>query len=501
MPPFCLICLYYTLKSLKSKYFTVFSFIFVIIPNKDLQKLFTFLKISGIINIIMCIMGENLKNLKNRTVGIYTLGCKVNQYESQAIAELFEREGFTVLSYNQVCSVYIINTCTVTAESDRKARQFIRRAISKNPSAYILVTGCFAQRSPQDVGNIEGVDYICGSANKTSVLQAALDLMAKGKKNDSPQYAVSSLRDAAFEEMNITHFERTRAYVKIEDGCENRCAYCAIPSARGHVRSKAPGDVIAEVERLVAGGCREIVLTGIETASYGRDLNGVTLSDLLCKIDAIEGIGRVRLGSLDPSLMREDFVEKIAGLSSLAPHFHLSLQSGSDRILSAMKRKYNSQKMLQNIENIKKHIPDVRLTTDVIVGFPGETEEDFLDTLEMAEKIRFLDIHVFTYSKRAGTVAATLPNQIPEQVKKERSARLSARQKEIKNELLSELVERGKPVDVLFETYENGVAMGHTAAFEEFAVECDRRLSGENYSVLPQRVENGVCIGLLVKED
>lgn len=449
----------------------------------------------------MCIMGENLKNTENKTVGIYTLGCKVNQYESQAIAELFEGEGFTVLPCNRECAVYVINTCTVTAESDRKARQFIRRAISKNPAAYILVTGCFAQRSPQAVGAIEGVDYICGSANKTSVLQAALELMDRGKKNDSPKYAVNSLDGADFEKMNITHFERTRAYVKIEDGCENRCAYCAIPSARGRVRSKAPSDVICEVEKLVAGGCREIVLTGIETASYGRDLDGVNLADLLCRVDAIEGIGRVRLGSLDPSLMREDFVKRIAGLHSLAPHFHLSLQSGSDRILAAMKRKYNSQMMLANIETIKKYIPNVRLTTDVIVGFPGETEEDFLCTMEMAEKIRFLDIHVFTYSKRAGTVAASLPGQIPEQVKKERSARLSARQREIKNELLFELVEGNKPVDVLFETYTDGVATGHTAAFEEFAVRCDRSLSGETHSVLPQTVENGVCIGILVKED
>ncbi len=446
-------------------------------------------------------MGENLEISQSKTVGIYTLGCKVNQYESQAIAELFEKEGFDVLPHDRPCSVYIINTCTVTAESDRKARQFIRRAISKNPAAYILVTGCFSQRSPQAVGAIEGVDYICGSANKTSVVRAALDLMTQGKKNDSPQYAVSSLEGADFEKMNITHFERTRAYVKIEDGCENRCAYCAIPSARGRVRSKAPGDVIAEVETLVAGGCREIVLTGIETASYGRDLEGVTLADLLCRVDSIPGIGRVRLGSLDPSIMREDFVKRIAGLHSLAPHFHLSLQSGSDKILAAMKRKYNSRMMLEHIENIKKYIPGVRLTTDVIVGFPGECEEDFLDTVAMAEKIRFLDMHVFTYSKREGTVAATLPNQIPEQVKKERSARLSARQKEIKNELLIELVERGKPVEVLFETYENGVATGHSAAFEEIAVKSDRPLHGETYSVLPKRVENGICIGILVKED
>ncbi len=442
-----------------------------------------------------------MKIPENKTVGIYTLGCKVNQYESQAIAEFFEGAGFTVQPCGYVSGVYVINTCTVTAESDRKARQFIRRAISKNPDAYILVTGCFAQRSPEAVGSIEGVDYVCGSANKTSVLNAALELMARGEKNTSPEYAVSSLEGAEFEKMNITRFDRTRAYVKIEDGCENRCAYCAIPSARGHIRSKSPDDVLREVETLVEGGCREIVLTGIETASYGRDLEGVTLADLLCRVDAVDGIGRVRLGSLDPSIMREDFIEKISGLRSLAPHFHLSLQSGSDKILAAMKRKYNSQMMLRNIENLKKYIPGVRLTTDVIVGFPGECEEDFLATMELAEKIRFLDIHVFTYSKRAGTVAAGLPCQIPELLKKERSARLATRQKEIKNELLAELVMRGEPVTVLFETYENGVAMGHTAAFEEIAVRSDRPLHGELHKVLPESVCDGVCVGRLVKEE
>ncbi len=439
-----------------------------------------------------------MKITENRTVGIYTLGCKVNQYESQAIAELFEGAGFTVLPHGQVCGVYVINTCTVTAESDRKARQFIRRAISKNPDAYILVTGCYAQRSPEAVGRIEGVDYVCGSSNKTSVLSAAIELLEQGKKNKAPCFDVPSLCGAEFEKMSITRFERTRAYVKIEDGCENRCSYCAIPSARGGVRSKPPEEVIAEVEMLCRGGCREIVLTGIETASYGRDLQGVTLAELLCRVDAIPGIGRVRLGSLDPSVMREDFVKRIASLRSLAPHFHLSLQSGSDRILGAMKRKYNSEMMLRNIGYLRKYIPGVRLTTDVIVGFPGETEEDFLCTVDMAEKIRFLDIHVFTYSKREGTVAASLSGQVPEQIKKDRSARLTALQKRIKDELLGALVEKGKSVAVLFETFEGGIATGHTAAFEELAVRADGPLHGQILQVLPQRVENGICYGSLV---
>ena len=249
----------------------------------------------------------------SHTVGIYTLGCKVNQYESEAIAEAFSAEGFSVRPPHQVCDVYVINTCTVTAESDRKAGQFIRRMIKKNPAAFVLVTGCLGQTDPARVARIDGVDYVCGNTDKLSVVEAAKALLAGGVKGAVPRVSVSPLEDAPFEEMVITRFDRTRAYVKIEDGCESRCAYCIIPRARGPIRSKAPTAVIAEVEGLVAGGCREVVLTGIETASYGKDLEGsYGLADLLCEVDRIDGIGRVRLGSLDPSLMTPSFVEKIA---------------------------------------------------------------------------------------------------------------------------------------------------------------------------------------------
>lgn len=399
------------------------------------------------------------------TVGIYTLGCKVNQYESEAIAEAFAADGFCVNAPSEPCDIYIINTCTVTAESDRKARQFIRRAIHQNPAAYVLVTGCFSQTQPERVATIEGVDYICGNKKKLAVVHAAKDLVAQGHKNASPLIDTGSPDTNGFEEMRITHFDRTRAYVKIEDGCESHCTYCIIPSARGRIRSKAPEEVLSEVRTLTENGCREIVLTGIETASYGRDLDGCTLADLLCEIDTIPNIGRIRLGSLDPSLMKQAFVDRIAPLRSLAPHFHLSMQSGSDHILALMKRKYNTRIAYEGMERLRRAMPDVQFTTDMIVGFPQETEEDFLASVEFAKRARFLMIHVFPYSKRAGTPAATMEGQIPEEIKHERVAILSAEASKIRASILDGMI--GCDAEVLFETFENGTARGHTREFIE----------------------------------
>lgn len=430
-------------------------------------------------------------------VGIYTLGCKVNQYESEAIAELFAADGFTVTNPGAPCDIYVINTCTVTAESDRKARQFIRRACAKNPNAYILVTGCLAQSNPQSVEAISGVDYICGNANKTSVVEVAKKLLCQGKR-EAPLVDIPSLEDSAFEKMNINRFDRTRAYVKIEDGCENKCTYCAIPAARGPVRSKSPDEVLCEVRRLTENNCKEVVLTGIETASYGKDLDGVDLASLLLEIDKIEGIGRVRLGSLDPSVMREAFVSKLAKVRSLAPHFHLSMQSGSNRVLAAMKRKYNTDIAWRNIETLRKYIPNVMLTTDIIVGFPGETDSDFEDTLEFVRRVGFLEMHVFSYSKRAGTEAATMQNQVPEQVKHARSATLIAEAEEMHRRIVEKIAADKPTLNVLFETYENGIAYGHTANFLEVAAESPIPLHAETKNVQIEGVREGKCFGKLI---
>lgn len=429
------------------------------------------------------------------TAGIYTLGCKVNQYESEAIAERLTEHGIAISKPSSACDIYIINTCTVTAESDRKACQFIRRAIQKNPAAYVLVTGCLAQTDAERIAAISGVDYISGNTNKLAVADYALKLVSLGRKNTAPEIEVSDINESGFEKMSISEFGRTRAYVKIEDGCENKCAYCIIPSARGKIRSKEPQDVLSEVRALVGGGCREVVLTGIETASYGKDLGGIDLADLLVSVDCIDGLERMRLGSLDPSLISEKFVKKISPLSTIAPHFHLSLQSGSSRVLAAMKRKYNADMAMRAIKLLREYIPDAQFTTDVIVGFPGETDEDFEDTMRFAKEARFLMIHVFPYSKRKGTIAAQMKDQIAPDVKRDRAAKLSALAAEIRAEILSEQI--GKTYPVLFETYRDGVAHGHTASFIEVSVNADSALTDMILDVKITGVENDACIGVI----
>ncbi len=432
------------------------------------------------------------------SAGIYTLGCKVNQYESEAIAEQLKANGIKITKPSSVCDIYVINTCTVTAESDRKACQFIRRAIKKNPSAYVLVTGCLAQTDAERIAAIGGVDYISGNTNKLSVADYAIKLLEGGQKNDAPYIDVREIKGSEFEKMSITEFGRTRAYVKIEDGCESKCAYCIIPAARGQIRSKEPSDVLTEVETLVAGGCREVVLTGIETASYGRDLGGINLADLLVRVDCISGLERTRLGSLDPTVITKAFVEKIAPLRSITPHFHLSLQSGSSRTLAAMRRKYNAKMAMSAIELLREYMPNVQLTTDVIVGFPGETDEDFEETLEFVKRARFLMIHVFPYSKRKGTPAAEMKDQVPSEVKRQRAETLSTLAKEIRREILAENI--GKVYPVLFETFEDGMAKGHTANFIEVAVPSEYPLNSMYLDVEITGASDEGCFGKLTKE-
>ncbi len=438
---------------------------------------------------------------RTKTAAIYTLGCKVNQYESEAIAEALTREGIHVLPPTEVCDAYVINTCTVTAESDRKARQFIRRAIARNPFAVIVVTGCLAQTAPESLSAIAGVHAIVGNAKKMQTVKETVRLLALAERPTVPACTASNITQAGFEPMHITAFERTRAYIKIEDGCESRCTYCIIPDARGKIRSKPMQDVLDEVRVLTEGGCREVVLTGIETASYGRDLKEGDLASLLTAVDRIEGIGRVRLGSLDPSLIRPDFVQKIASLSSLAPHFHLSLQSGSSRTLARMKRKYNAEQAMRAITLLREQIPSVQFTTDVIVGFPGETEEDFLETLDFVKRARFLAVHIFPYSKRRGTPAATMPDQVSAEEKTRRLHVLAEAVQEIRTELLAAAVTEMPVVSVLFESMENGLAFGHTANFLEVAVPADRPLHGELLSVRLTHADGTRCYGTIMQKE
>ncbi len=429
-----------------------------------------------------------------RTVGLYTLGCKVSQYETEAIGEAFAENGIEVVPFDRTADIYVINTCTVTAESDRKSRQMIRRAIQKNPNAVIAVVGCYSQRAPSDIEGIDGVDIIIGTDKKLDVVPRALEMLESGREK---YISVTPLSDCKFESMTITKAPRTRAYVKIEDGCESKCTYCAIASARGPVRSKPHEDVINEVRALYESGTREVVLTGIETGSYGADLDeNYDLADLICELAEKKCIERIRLGSLAPELIGRKFVDKVKNARILTPHFHLSVQSGSNNVLKAMKRRYSREMALSCIDYIRASIDGVQFTTDLMVGFPGETEADFLDTVDFVKQARFLDAHVFAYSRRDGTPAAEYEEQVDEEEKKRRSRELISVKNKVRDEILEETVKAKKPLSVILETYDGGAYTAHSDSYIEVRVELQDGLQGEMIDVIPISANNGIITAI-----
>ncbi len=479
-----------------------------------------------------------------RKVGLYTLGCKVSLYETEAISEAFAEAGYEIGAFDEVCDVYVINTCTVTAESDAKSRKYIRRAIRKNPCALVIVIGCYSQRSPDRVAAIEGVGAVIGTADKMKCVEIASRLLSErnsklqirnsklevnlkhsAEENDTISINISTspveqgrgiaqndkiisnsefripnlvgpLDGATFEPMCVKNAPRTRAYVKIEDGCECKCSYCAISGARGPVRSKKPSDVISEVEGLYKNGTLEVVLTGIETGSYGADFDEkYDLADLICELDRRGSCGQIRLGSMAPELLTPDFIDKIADKKIMVPHFHISMQSGSSSVLRGMKRRYNRDMALKNISHIREKMPGVMLTADLMVGFPGESEEDFLDTVAFVREAGLLDAHVFAYSKREGTPAATYDNQIPESVKKERSARLIAECARVRDEILDGVIADGKPLSCILEAWDKGTYTSHSDSYIEVVCKGDAGLSGKLVLVKPLRHENGKIYG------
>lgn len=412
-----------------------------------------------------------------KKVGFLTLGCKVNQYESALIAEKLAECGFEIADFDGRCDYYVINTCTVTAEADRKSRQMIRRAIKENPDAKILIAGCYAQIAAEKLEAIAGVDFIVGTRNKLRIVDKIREY-EQSCLSGATEAEITPLETSKFENAVLSgRFgggtdERTRAYIKIEDGCDSKCTYCIIPKARGPIASKPPEDVIHEVKNLISHGYREVVLTGIETAAYGRErADGYGLAELLIDVDKLDGLERVRLGSLDPSLMRADFVEKISSLSKLAPHFHLSLQSGCDRTLARMKRRYNTAMIKEYVSNIRSKIPDVMFTTDIICGFPGETDEDFDETCRFIESLGLLSAHVFAYSKRDGTPAAVMPDQVDAQTASERVNRLY----DVVSRVGESMLEKydGRVMTVIPEAYRQGFISGHTANFIEVLIPTD----------------------------
>ena len=430
------------------------------------------------------------------TVAIYTLGCKVSQYESEAILEAFSEHGVDPAPPDTPADIYVINTCTVTAESDRKCRQTIRRAISQSPNAVIAVCGCYSQRASAELAAIDGVDIVIGTDNKLTVVPLCLEYLS-GKR--AGQYiSAPSLEGAKFEKMCVRGAPRTRAYVKIEDGCESRCSYCAIRHARGPVRSKPPAEVIAEVEGLYRSGTREIVLTGIETGSYGRDLDGsYTLADLIVELDKRGSCERLRLGSLAPELVGRDFVDKVKDCKILVPHFHLSMQSGSDTVLRLMRRRYSAAMASETVERFRAAIPDVQFTTDLMVGFPGESEECFLETLAFVERARFLDAHVFVYSEREGTEAPSLPDPVPKEERRRRAKRLCTLVRRIRDEILDGVVSEKKLLSSILESYEDGHYSAHSDEFIALRVAAPENMQGERVWVVPVSHKNGIVEAVL----
>lgn len=380
---------------------------------------------------------------------------------------MLEEAGFEIVPFGEECDITVINTCTVTAESDRKSRQHIRRARANSPEGKIIVTGCYGQID-KDGAFLAGADAVVGNGEKSKIASVAKSLMT----GETHICAVGDIMTAAYDNVRVTKPTKARAYIKIEDGCENRCAYCIIPKARGQVRSRPFDDCIEEIALIAKKGYKEFILTGIETASYGRDTKEKDLSQLLMAASEVEGVERLTMGSLEPTVMTESFVENLSKTRGLLPHFHLSIQSGCTATLNRMRRKYNAEKAMEAIERVRRYIPDATFSADVIVGFPGETDEAFLETVEFCKKAKFLHLHIFPYSKREGTEAATMEGQVPENIKKQRAAALAAVSREIQERLLDKYVADHKeenPVYVLCEMTRDNIANGHTEHF----IECD----------------------------
>lgn len=414
-----------------------------------------------------------------KRVAVFTLGCKTNQYESEAIASTFRHNGYESVPFEEQADVYIINTCTVTHLGDRKSRQIIRRAVKKNPEAVIAVTGCYAQTSPAEVLQIPGVDLIVGTRDREKIV----DLVEQASMSPVPVNAVKDiLTHHSFEELPILDYEnRTRAFVKIQEGCNNFCSYCVIPYARGPLRSREPEKVLSEVKKLVDEGFGEIVLTGIHIGAYGAGLDEkMDLAALVVKVALIPGLKRLRLGSVEPLDITPRLIKAIAEIRTVCRHLHIPLQSGDDHVLRRMKRKYNSFEFSRMVGAIRGQIPELAVTTDIIVGFPGETDEEFENTFDFVKDIGFSKTHVFKYSPRKGTPAAGYSNQVPAEVKDVRSKRLIALDRENQRKFASRFI--GESVEVLAEQLvdkDRDVWEGLTDNYLKVLFKSDENLQGE----------------------
>ena len=392
----------------------------------------------------------------------FALGCKVNQYESEAIAELFAEQGYEIVGIDEEADVYVINTCTVTNFGDKKSRQLIRKVKRQNENAIVAVVGCYAQTAPKELMEIAGVNLVIGTKDRAQIVEMVEQY---DRANGVENHVSDIMKERVFEPLSIQKLaNRTRAYLKIQDGCSQYCSYCIIPYARGPIRSREPQEVVAEVKRLAENGFKEVVLTGIHVASYGKDRRDTSLLDILKQVHEVEGIERIRFSSIEPNVVTEEFAQTMAALPKVCDHFHLSLQSGCDKTLKEMNRKYDTEKYRQAAAMLRKYLPKVALTTDIIVGFPGETEEDFRESYAFAEEIGFAKIHVFPYSPKRGTPAAARKDQLLNAVKSERSHTLIQLSDRMAADFLADAV--GTDAEVLYErAVGEGIYEGHTTNY------------------------------------
>ena len=413
-----------------------------------------------------------------KTVAFHTLGCKVNTYESNAMLKQFIEAGYQEVDFKEVADVYVINTCTVTNTGDSKSRQMIRKAIRKNPLAAVCVVGCYSQVAPEEIEQIEGVGVVLGTQYRSDIVKYVDEYLASGKmivKVDS----VMKLRK--FEDLNIDRFKNTRAFLKIQDGCNNFCTYCIIPYARGRVRSRAKDSVLNQARRLVDNGYVEIVLTGIHTAGYGEDLEDYSFYDLLVDLVAIDGLKRLRISSIETSQISDEMIELIGSNEKIVDHLHIPLQAGSDATLKRMNRKYTTKEYLEKINKIRSYLPNLAFTTDVIVGFPGETDEEFEETYNFIKTVNYSELHVFPYSPRRNTPAAKMKDQVSDQVKHVRTQRLLELSKEL-NQAFA-LKQINQTLKVLFEKREGDYLIGHAGDYLKVKVKTADDLIGEIVAV------------------
>ena len=417
-----------------------------------------------------------------RKAALHNHGCKVNSYETEAMTQLLKKAGYEIVSFQDQADVYIINTCSVTNMADRKSRQMLHKAKKQNPNAVVVATGCYVQTATEKVAQDLSIDLVVGNNRKKDIVEILNEYYAEKEAGEQvkEEYVIDINHTDEYEDLEIsTVTEHTRAHLKIQDGCNNFCSYCIIPYARGRIRSRTMESIKAELERLSASGFKEIVLTGINLSCY--DDNGKKLIDVIEMADNVNGIERIRLGSLDPEVVTEDFVERLGKVKKICPHFHFSLQSGCDKTLKAMNRHYTSDEYYEKCQLIRKHIDNPAFTTDVIVGFPGETEEDYISSREFVKKVKFAELHVFKYSKRDGTVAAKMPNQIDEKIKTLRSEDLIKTGEELTKEFRQAKI--GQDTTVLFEEKilldNKEYWVGHTVDYIKIAVPEKENLEGQ----------------------